>query len=428
MQFILILLVLIYIFFGLPIFFAIGLAIFTHSLIWGEITLTMIPQQVFYGVDKFIFVAIPLFMLFGEIMLQSGMAKIFVNFSNIFVGRLPGGLAQVNIVASMFFAGITGSAVSDTAAIGSILIPSMKEDGYEIGYSVAVTASSSVIGPIIPPSILMIVYASIQPVSTAALFAGGLFPGIAVGLGLMILAWYYAKKLHHHVSPHRYSFSQAVNIILKGLPVLLLPIIILGGILGGVFTPTEAAAIAVTYSIILGMFVYRTLKLKQIYNCIVKSMVLSGSVLILVAISDPLGWLVSLTGIPTAILNVLNAYGITPIMTTLLIFCFILILGSMLEVVVIVLIFAPILAPVAMNIGFHPVHFGVAFVVTTLIGLITPPFGMCLFVGSEIGQIPLNKTIKSIVPFLIVEIIIALMVFLIPEITLMFPRFLGLIR
>lgn len=413
---------------GAPIAFGIGLTVLLTVMAWGDIPLTIVFQQMYQGVDSFTLLALPLFMLAGELMTRTGIIDDILLLCNILVGRFRGGLAHVNIVASMFFAGISGSAVSDTAAIGSVLIPSMEKNGYDADFSVAVTAASSVIGPIIPPSIGMVLYGSIMPVSISALFAGGILPGILLGLGLMLVAAIISRKRDYPVSYKKYTIQELTKAILRAVPALMTPIIILGGILSGVFTPTEAAAVANTYAILLGVFYYKNLDLKTIYESIIEAMVVAASVLFIVAAATPLGWLVAMGQIPQKVAQLVTMFTTNQYVVLFLINLFLLAIGAIMEANINLLIFAPILAPVAVAVGVDPLHFGIIFVLNIIIGLATPPFGVCNFVAAGIGKISVERAMKAILPFIAVEIVVLLLVTYVPAISLTIPKLLGLLN
>lgn len=418
----------IYFIVGVPIAFAIGLTVFTTVAVWGEIPFTIIFQQFYQGVDSFTLLAIPLFMFAGDLMLQAGIIDDILDFCNILVGKLRGGLAHVNVVASMLFAGLSGSAVSDTAAIGSILIPSMEKNGYDTDFSVAITSASSVIAPIIPPSIGMVLYGSMIPVSIGAMFAGGIIPGILLGLGLMMVVAIISKRRNYPVSHKKYSVQEIRSIFIKAIPALLMPMIILGGILFGIFTPTEAAAVACIYGLLIGFFLYKTLNFKNVSQSIINSMLTAASVLLIVAAAHPLGWLIAMAHIPDKIVSLITSITTNPLLVLLLINIFLLILGSIMECTANILIFAPILAPLAAAVGIDPLHFGVIFILNLTIGLATPPFGMCLFVGAGIGKISLERVMKAILPFIAIEIIVLLLATYVPGIVTTVPKLLGLVK
>ncbi|QNB46028.1 TRAP transporter large permease subunit [Thermanaerosceptrum fracticalcis] len=413
---------------GMPIAFGLGLAVAMTILINGKIPMTMVFQQFYQGVDSFTLIALPLFILAGNLIAQAKIIDDILVLCNVLVGKIRGGLANANIVGSMFFAGISGSAVAETAAIGGALIPAMVKNGYDPDFSVAVTASASVIGPIIPPSIGMVLYGSIMPVSVAALFAGGLVPGIMLGIGLMMVATFISYKRKYPVITEKYGVKGTIKALVKTFPALLMPIIILGGILGGVFTPTEAAAVANIYALLIGFFYYRSLDLKGVISCIKSSMVLAGAVLTIVAITYPLGWLVAMGQVPQHLVEIITSITSNKYLVLFFINIFLLFLGCIMDANANLLIFAPILAPLALQLGIDPVHFGVIFVLNIIIGLATPPFGVCLFVASGIGKIPIERAMKAIIPFVLVEICVLFLVTYFPALILTFPKLMGLIK
>lgn len=411
---------------GVPIAFALGLTvIFTVSIV-QNIPMMLVFQQMYQGVDTFTLLALPMFMLAGELMMRTGIIDDILLFCNAVVGRLRGGLGQVNVVASMLFAGISGSAVSDTAAIGSALIPSMKKNGYDAEFSVALTGASSVIGPIIPPSIAMILYGSITSVSIAGLFAAGLVPGILLGVGMMTMVYILSRTRRYPKAERSRGRKQLAVSLGKGVPAMLVPVIVLGGILGGVFTPTEASAVACAYAAFLGVIYYRTLTPRVFAESVVAAMKLSGSVLLIVAAATPIGWLIAIGKVPEAIAHGITVISLDPILVLLLINAFLLVLGSIMEANVNVLIFTPVLAPVAVGIGIDPLHFGIIFVLNIIIGLATPPFGVCLFVAAGIGKIPVERAMIAVLPFIGIMVSVLLLVTFFPDLVLFLPKILGL--
>lgn len=412
---------------GIPIAFAMSMGIVATIHFWGGISFSMLFQQIFQGVNSFSFIAVPMFILAGELMSRVGIIDDILLLCRVVMGWVPGSLANANIVASMFFAGVSGSAVADTSAIGGALIPAMIKEGYDDDFSVAVTASSSVIGPIIPPSIGMVLYGASLGTSISAMFMGGLVPGILLGLGLMIPATYLSIKRKYPRNTKRYRASEIVHAFVRAIPALLMPVIILGGILAGICSPTEAASIAILYSILVGVFYYRSLNMKVMMDCMVKAMIQSGAVLLIAAVACPVGWLVAMGQVPTLLADFIVSFTSNKYIVLLLINIFLLILGCGIDANVSLLIFAPILAPLAISLGVDPIHFGVIFILNITIGLATPPYGVCLFIGSSIAKIPLSKTMKAVLPFCAVEILVLLLATYIPDIVLALPRALGLV-
>ena len=303
----------------------------------------------------------------------------------------------------------------------------MVKEGYDDDFSVAVTASSSVIGPIIPPSIGMVLYGATLGTSISAMFMGGLVPGILLGLGLMIPATYLSIKRKYPRNTEKYTPKQIAHAFVRAIPALLMPVIILGGILGGVCSPTEAASVAILYSSIVGVFYYRSLNLKILVDCMVKAMIQSGAVLLIAAVACPVGWLVAMGKVPVILAAFITSITSNKFVVLLLINIFLLILGCGIDANVSLLIFAPILAPLAVSMGVHPIHFAIIFILNITIGLATPPYGVCLFIGSSIAKIPLSRTMKAVIPFCLVEILVLLLTTYVPAIALAVPRMLGLV-
>ena len=412
---------------GIPIAFSLGIASFSILYI-KNIPFMVIAQRMFTGIDVFPFMAIPFFILAGELMNRSGITSKLVKFSDLFVGHIKGGLSHINIVASMFFAGITGSAVADTSAIGSMLIPAMIKKGYDIDYSAAVTASSSVIGPIIPPSIPMVIYALLSGQSVAALFLAGMLPGILLGLSLLVVSYIYSAQRNYPKREEKISFRDFIKSCISAIIPLLMPVIILGGILTGVFTATEASCIAVVYSLIIGFLVYRNLTLKELANCFLETAKTTGVVFLVIACANIFNWLLSVEQVPQLMANIFKEYISNPRVFLLVLNLMLLFLGTFMEGTAAMIITVPLFLPIAVSYGIHPVMFGAIVVLNLMIGLITPPVGLCLYVACGIAKISLETISKAIVPFLIAEIITLFMITYIPFLTLWLPRLLGYIR
>jgi tripartite ATP-independent transporter DctM subunit len=410
----------------MPVGFVLGLtALFGFILIDKPVFLTMIPQRFFSSMDGFSFLALPFFLLAGDIMNRIGLTERLVAFANLFFGRMRGGLAQVNIVTSIIFGGISGAAMADTAALGSVFIPAMEKEGYDTDFSAAVTVASSIIAPIIPPSIIMVIYGAIMGVSIAGLFAAGIVPGLMIGLSLMVLTRFYAKRRNYprHVIPLTAgNISRTTG---RALPALVLPFIILGGILGGVVTPTEAAAVAVGYALLLGCFVYRNLGLKDLYQVLYKNAVTVGIIAVIVSGASILAWLLAMQQIPQMVAGLFLALTQNKYLILLLINLLLIFIGMFLDITASLLILGPILAPLATNLGVDPLHFGVMMCVNLNIALMTPPMGACLFMAMIVSKRSLGQIVKAIWPFILVEIFVLFMVIYIPAITMTVPGWLG---
>lgn len=413
-------------FIGAPIGFTLGItALLCLLRLDNPVLLKLIPQRFFAGIDSFPLMAMPFFMLAGDIMNQSGITERLVGFTNTLVGHLRGGLAHVNILASVFFAGITGSAVADTAALGSILIPAMSEAGYSTPFSAAVTAASSVIGPIIPPSIIMVLYGSIMGVSIAGLFAAGVVPGLLFGLALMIPAGIISKKRDYPIGDKRATLGEIWSSFKESFLALIMPVLILGGILGGVFTPTEAAAVAVFYACLVGFFVFKTLKVQDLPRMLLHTSSVMGMIFLIMASASILGWLLASERIPELVSQLVLSISTNPHVVMLLINFFLLFVGMFMDIGAALVILAPILAPLAMSVGVNPLHFGVIMTINLNIGLITPPLGACLFVACGISRLSLEDVVPDLWPFILSEVAILFLITYVPIIPMFLPKLLG---
>jgi len=385
----------------------------------------MVSQRFYAGLDMFTLMAMPFFIFAGAIMNKSGITHRLVKFSNTLVGHLRGGLAHANIVASIFFSGMTGAAVSDTAAIGTMLIPAMVEDGYDKDFSAAVTAASSIIGPTIPPSNMMVIYGSLMSVSIAGLFAAGFVPGLLIAVFLMILSGFIAKKRNYPKNA-RSSLKQILLATKEALLPLLMPIIILGGILTGIFTPTEAAAVAVGYAFIIGFFVLRTLKLRDIPDLLYQTGKTTGVVFLIIGSASILGWILTMERVPEAVAAGFLRVSNNPHIILLLILILMLIVGMFMDIAAALIILGPILHPIAVNnLGIDPIHFGIIMVLSLNLALMTPPVGACLFVACNISNLSLEALTKAIWPFIVVEVIALFIIAYWSDLVLFFPRLVG---
>lgn len=412
---------------GSPVFFAMlgapGIMLFVEGM---ERDAALMYRNVYNGVDSFPLMAIPFFMLAGELMNQGGITLRLVQFSQSLIGHLRGGLAHVNILSSMLFAGLSGSAVADTSALGSMLIPAMVKNGYTRRFATAVTAASSVIGPIIPPSGIMIIYAYVMEVSVAALFAGGIIPGVLVGFGLMAVVAAMAKAKDFPVAGKKATWLERWHAFTKAILPLMTPVIILGGILGGVFTPTEAAAVAAGYAMVIGLFVLRSLKFSDLPRIFMKSAMTSSVVLLLVGAAMAFKTVVSLSHVAEELAIWMLALTSDPLLMLLLINLLLFIVGMFLDAGPAIIILGPILGPIFLSIGVDPIHFAIIMSVNLTVGLATPPMGLVLFVASSVSGEKVETISKAILPFLAVEIVVIFMITYIPAISMFMPRLLGL--
>ncbi len=391
------------------------------AVIYGGFPITLVIQRMTNSVDSFILLAVPFFMLAGNLMERGEISQKIIDFADSIVGFITGGLAQVNIVTSMFFAGITGAAVADTSAIGSILIPPMVNKGYEKDFSGAVTAASSVIGVIIPPSIPMVIYGVVTGASVGKLFLGGFIPGILVGLMMMIISFVISKRRGYPAgSP--LSLKQLCVNFRKSILALLMPFIIIGGILFGIFTPTEAAVIAVFYSLIISLFVYRTLTFKDLPKIFLKSAYTTAVVMLMVSAAFLYGWIITRERIPYHVAQFITALPVHPVIILMIIAVLYIIAGTLMDLGANIIILVPVLYPAVKLLGIDPIHFGLITVIGLSIGLITPPVGACLFVAAEISKTTLLKLSKSLVPYIVGLVIVLLLLIMVPQLILWIPN------
>ncbi len=410
---------------GVPIGFAMGfITIASFAALGGS--MLIIPQKLFSGVDNFTYLCIPLFILASEIMSSGKLTEKIIHFSNCLVGHVSGGLAHVNIMASMFFAGISGSATADASGLGPIEIEMMEKGGYSRDYSAAVTAASAIIGPIIPPSGIMIIYAVVAGnVSVAAMFFGGLLPGILLGLSEMALCYFLAKKYNHPKRAHRADFREIWVSLKETLPCLVLPVIILGGIASGIFTATESGAIAVLYALLIAKFMLKTLTWKAFWDCCIRTAKTTANVLFIIAVASSMGWAITTLQIPQQIIAFCMTYIHSRALFLIFVNILLLLIGMILDQSPALLIMVPILLPVALAYGVDPLHFGLLVCINLTIGLITPPVGMTLFVTANVGRVKLTNLYKQIMPFVAVSLVILVLITFIPQLTLALPKFLG---
>lgn len=413
---------------GVPVVFALLIAPAMGMFVDGQESLfRLLVSTLYNGMDSFPLMAVPFFMLAGEVMSRGGIAARLVEFSKALIGHIRGGLAHVNILCSILFAGLSGSAVADTSALGSMLIPAMEKNGYSKRFAAAVTAASSVIGPIIPPSGIMIIYAFIMDVSVAALFAAGLVPGILMGLALMAISHILARRRNYPAANERMSWRGRGQALRGAILPLLTPVILLGGILGGVFTPTEASAVAAAYALIVSVFVLRTLSWSDLPNVFFRAALTSGGVLLLVGASVAFARMLTLSGAAAGVEDAALSISQNPLILLFLFNVMMLIVGMVLDAGPALLIFGPIFAPIFADLGVDPVHFAAVMCVNATIGLATPPVGLVLFVAAGISREKVGAIVREILPFLAAQILVLLMMTYIPFLSLGLPRALGLL-
>lgn len=413
-------------FIGVPISFSIGIAsLLTISLsLPFDSAIAVISQKMASGLDSFSLLAIPFFILAGNIMNRGGIALRLIEFAKVIGGRLPGALAHVNVLANMMFGSISGSAVASGAAMGGIMSPLQKKEGYDPAFSTAVNIASCPTGLLIPPSNTFIVYSLISGgTSIGALFLAGYIPGILMGLSIMLIVGFIAKKRHYPISP-KPTLNEALIKTLDALPSLGLIIVIMGGIIGGIFTATEASAFAVVYTLILAMVVYREVKLKELPQIILDSVVTTAIVLLLIGTSMGMSWAMANADIPYTISDALLAVSENPIVILLIINLILLVVGVFMDMTPALLIFTPIFLPIVTELGMDPVHFGIVMAFNLSIGICTPPVGSALFIGCSVGGVKIDQVIKPLLPFYFALIFTLLLVTYLPEISLFLPKLL----
>ena len=411
---------------GVPIVFAMALAPIAAFLLADRAPfLAVVPQRIFQGINQFPLLAIPLFILAGEVMNVGGITERLVRFASALVGHFRGGLAQVNILTSVLFAGLSGSAVADVSALGSILVPAMQRQGYSRAFAAAVTAASAVIGPIIPPSIIMVIYAYVMNVSVAAMFLGGFVPGLLVAVGLMGVTNLLARRRDYPRTAARAPLPELAAAARGAFLPMLTPLVILGGILGGVFTPTEAAAVAVVYALFLSLFVLRTLRLSDLPALFLRAGVAASAVLLAIGTAALFGWVATLSGLPGKLAATLLAISEEPLVLLLLVNLLLLLVGMFMDAGPAILILGPILAPTMQQLGVDPIHFALLMCINLTIGLATPPVGLVLFVTSALSRETIERIAREMLPYYAVHLAVILLVTYVPAVTLTLPRLFG---
>jgi len=420
---------LVFLMLGLPIFFGLISAPGILLLLNGqERDLVLLYRNVYNGMDSFPLMAIPFFMLAGEVMNRSGITMRLVEFSQAMIGHLRGGLAHVNVMSSMLFAGLSGSAVADVSALGSMLIPAMERQGYTRRFAAAITAASAIIGPIIPPSGIMIIYAYVMGESVAALFLAGIVPGLMIGLSLMVAVALMAERLGLPAATARPSWGTRGRASLHAFWPLLTPFIILGGILGGVFTPTEAAAVAVAYALFIGLFVLRSIRPADLPGIFVRAGLVSAVVLLLVGAAMAFKTVASLARTPEMLASVILGLSDNPLILLFLLNLLLFVVGMFLDAGPAIIVLGPILGPIFIELGVHPVHFAIIMAVNLTVGLLTPPMGLVLFVTASVSRLSVEAVARAVAPFLAIEIAVIFLLTYFPALTLTIPRLAGFVK
>lgn len=412
---------------GAPIVFALLVAPGFSLFIDNEPDFYKALLSRFYnGMDSFPLMAVPFFILAGELMNSAGITRSIVKFSQSLIGHVRGGLAQVNIISSILFAGLSGSAVADTSALGKMLISSMEENGYSRRFAAAITAASSVIGPIIPPSGIMIIYAFIMNVSVSGLFAAGLIPGLMIAFGLMAVTAYLSKKRNYPVAGRKATFVERKDAFKASAPALMTPVILLGGILGGIFTPTEAAAVATAYALAVGLFIQKTVRMKDLGGICASAALQSGIILFLVGSALTFAWIITVSGMAESIAG--SMLGVTDniLLLLLLLNLFLFFVGMFLDAGPAIMILGPVLAPVFTALGLDPLHFAIVMCVNVTVGLATPPMGLVLFVAASVSGEKVEAIAREMAPFLAIQVFVIILITYFPALSLTLPKMLGL--
>lgn len=405
---------------GMPIGFCLGLAAIAKVLLDGQVPVLILAQQVYEALDNFSLLAVPLFVLAGELMGVAGITERLVNLSRALIGHFRGGLAQANILTNMFMGAISGSALADLTAIGSMMIPAMKREGYRPAFAVAVTACASMMAPIIPPSIIAVIYGSVTGVSIGALFMGGVIPGILAGLAMLTLVWYMAPSVGARPSP-KASWGERGRVTLQAMPAILMPLIIIGGILSGVFTPTEAGAVAALYALLFGLL-RRRHSARSLYENFAAAALTTASALITLAGAGLFSWVLSRAGVGQAALQLMLSITSDPNLAMLVLILFFFLMGTFLEPVPALIIVVPIMAPLIAHLGYNPVHFGIVVIMLLVLGSVTPPVGILAMVACKIAGITYGQSLSMLLPFTLVWLAVILLVAFVPELVLWLPR------
>lgn len=411
---------------GMPVAFALGFSTLTALIFGADFPLFVLLKQTYEGVDSFPLMAVPFFILAAELMSGGSLTEVLLKFAAQFVGHKRGGLGYTNVVSLTFFSGISGSALADAAGPGSMMIRMMDKAGYDRSYAAALTAATAIVGPIIPPSIIMIIYAlQDDRVSVGALFVAGFIPGILIAAGMALVNFYVSKKRNYKGIPGNETFTEKMLVTWKAIPALMLPVIILGGMRAGWFTPTEASVVAVFYALVCGKWIYRTLEWKAVPDILSRSALMTASVLIIIGTSNAFAWILTIDGLPIKLAEWMSMQDMNAFTFLIAVNIFLLLFGIFIEPLPGVMILVPILAPVAAKLGIDPIHFAMVVIFNLTLGMITPPVGGLLFVTSNVAKVPLDALTRELKPFLIAHAIILVMLTFIPALSTWAPQALG---
>ena len=416
----------IYLAIGVPVAFALGLSTVTALLVGGNFPMLALLKETFTGIDSFPLMAVPFFILAAELMSGGSLTEVLLRFAGQFVGHRRGGLGYTNVVSLTFFSGISGSALADAAGPGSMLIRMMDKAGYDRAYAAALTASTAIVGPIIPPSIIMIIYALADDnVSVGALFVAGIIPGILIAAAMCVVNWHISKKRNYRGDGETPPLADILRTTWKALPALLLPVLILGGMRAGWFTPTEASVVAVFYALLCGKYVYGTLEWKAVPNILSRSALLTASVLIIIGMSASFAWILTIEGVPQIVANWIVDMHMGVWTFLIVLNVFLLLFGIFIEPLPGVMVLVPILAPVAAKIGVEPIHFAMIVIYNLTLGMITPPVGGLLFVTSNVSRVPMAALTRELIPFLYAHGVVLVILTFVPALSNWLPHVFG---
>jgi len=411
---------------GVPIAFAMVIAALAAVLVQGSIDPMVAVQNMFAGIDSFPLLAIPFFILAAELMSGGALTEVLLRFASLLVGHVRGGLGHTNVLTLTFFSGISGSALADAAGPGSMLIRMMKKAGYAPEYAAALTAATAIVGPIIPPSIIMIVYALTETsVSIMGLFLGGVVPGLMISGSLLVVNHWVSVRRNYRSSERRATLPEIAEGFVRALPALVLPFIILGGMHLGIFTPTEASAVAVFYALVVGRFLYRTLSFDSLPAILYRTAILTASILMIIAASEIFSFLLTVGQIPQVVAEWIAGFQLRPLALLLLINVLLLLAGIFIEPLPGIMIFVPILAPLALAAGIHPLHFAMVVIVNLTLGMITPPVGALLFVTSIVSGVSMGKMTRELIPMFGAQLVVLLLLTLVPQLSIWLPGMFG---
>lgn len=414
---------------GFPVAISMGGSGFLALLVEGKLSLLTVPQRFFNGINSFPLMAVPFFILAADLMSASGITRSLLRFTSHLVGHIRGGLGHVNILTLMLFAGISGSALADAAGPGALIMRMMKKAGYDEYYAAALTGSTAIMGPIIPPSIIMVIYAiTDSKVTVAGLFLAGVLPGLLMGLSLMVFNHLTAIRRHYLFRSPLASWRERLQSVWQAIPALLMPLIIIGGILGGIFTTTEASAVAVFYALFVGFFVTKKLTLRGLPRVVVQSALVSSAALLIVSMASLFANILTVVQVPQTVARYITGLSQDPTVVITIVALFVLVCGMFIDTLPAVIILVPVLAPLADQVGIDPLHFAMAFVLNITIGMVTPPVGAVLFILTAVGQLSFERLARAILPMVATLMLVLGMVMYIPAISLMLPRMFGFAR